>query len=79
MRINLRQEIALWVLGLLWMGMALFVLSQHGGIPAWVFSWSYSAEVSPEKYWEMAKDFVWLAPLLIALIVFSLRNRKKPN
>jgi membrane protein DedA with SNARE-associated domain len=63
MRINLRQEIAMWVLGLLWTG-----LSVIGLIDA--------REVSGVLQ-VAAVLLVLLVPIF--LIVFSLRDRKKRN
>ena len=64
MRINLRQEIAMWVLGLLWTGLALFGFASVG------------TDVDALLVF-LPVPLVLLAP--ICLIVFSLRDRKKPN
>jgi len=60
MKINLRQEIAMWVLGLLWTGLAL---------RAW--------GVQQPNTGEILAMLVLLVPA--SLIIFSLRDRKKPN
>jgi hypothetical protein len=59
MKINLRQEIAMWVLGLLWTGLALASLHSESGLG------------------DMLGPLISLVPAW--LIVFSLRDRKKPN
>lgn len=65
MRINLRQEIAMWVLGLLWTATTLFGLTD-------------ASTESAGGVWQVW--FVLLALLVpICLIVFSLRDRKKPD
>ena len=62
MKINLRQEIAMWVLGLLWTGVGLAVLM--------------SSELKDLVGGSLLL-LVLLAP--ICLIIFSLRDRKKPD
>jgi hypothetical protein len=61
MKINSRQEIAMWVLGLLWTGFAFLALSQPAAISGST----------------VAIMFIFLIP--IALVLFSLRDRNKPN
>ena len=63
MKINLRQEIAMWVLVLLWCGVA-FLFLMH------------SADIA-----DVVQAIAILLALLVpmCLIVFSLRDRKKPN
>jgi drug/metabolite transporter (DMT)-like permease len=63
MKINLRQEIAMWVLGLLWTGLAFAALAG-------------SADIG-----NVLQEIALLLALLVpaCLIVFSLRDRKKPN
>jgi type III secretory pathway component EscU len=65
MKINLRQEIAMWVIGLLWTAFALVYLPTVG---------------TPELA-EVVQSIAILLVLLVpaCLIVFSLRDRKKPN
>ena len=63
MKINLRQEIAMWVLGLLWTGLALISLMGRADIEIVVQS--------------IAILLALLVPM--CLIVFSLRDRKKPD
>jgi hypothetical protein len=65
MKINLRQEIAMWVLGLLWTGLALAGFGSVGGTNA-------DAMLA-----FLPIPLVLLVP--ICLTVFSLRDRKKPN
>jgi hypothetical protein len=62
-KINLRQEIAMWVLGLLWtaLGFAVFI---HSGAESWE---SLAGEIIIQ--------FVLLVP--VWLIIFSLRTRHK--
>jgi hypothetical protein len=62
-KINLRQEIAMWVLGLLWTGMAFLSLLDSREIGNVVQA--------------IAIPLALLVPM--CLIVFSLRDRKKPN
>jgi hypothetical protein len=63
MKINLRQEIAMWVLGLLWTGLALRMMADNVEIAG------------------VVQEIALLLALLIpmGLIVFSLRDRNKPN
>jgi hypothetical protein len=63
MRINLRQEIAMWVLGGGWTGLALraFMSNSKPGDALIVF----------------VVEFVLLMPIF--LVIFSLRDRGKPN
>ena len=63
MKINLRQEIAMWVLGLLWTGLALRMMADNVEIAGVVQ--------------EIALLLALLIPM--GLIVFSLRDRKKSN
>ncbi len=58
MKINLRQEIAMWVLGLLW---TYSILIAYGHVGDWS-GWPPLALLVPAS-----------------LIIFSLRDRKKPN
>jgi len=77
MKINKKQEVAMWVLGLLWTGMAFIFLSKHVMYDGMLsFAGSYKDAVA---LWQIAETFVWLAPIPICLIIFSLRDRKKPN
>ncbi len=62
MKINRRQEIAMWVLGLGWTALALFSFIFHGDAPVLA---------------EVPILLVLLVP--IALVVFTLRDRRKPN
>jgi hypothetical protein len=62
MRINLRQEIAMWVLGIIWTVLGWFSLL---GSNEWGLVQSFMVQI------------VLLVPMF--LIVFSLRDRKKPN
>jgi len=63
MKINLRQEIAMWVFGLLWAGIALRSLMDSHEIG----NVAQAAVLS----------LVLLVPIF--LIIFSLRDRKKAN
>jgi len=63
MRINLRQEIAMWVLGLLWTALG-FAMFTHSGSESWE---SLAGEIIVQ--------FVLLVP--VCLIIFSLRSRDK--
>ena len=63
MKINSRQEIAMWVFGLLWAAFAVFSLMGSTVGNVWV------------AFLEVIAAFVILA----FLIIFSLRDRKKPN
>jgi hypothetical protein len=62
MKINGRQEIAMWVLGLLWSGIGF--LSLRGS-----------------DEWGLVQAALILLVLLVpvGLVVFSLRDRKKPD
>ena len=63
MKINLRQEIAMWVLGLLWTGVAFRSMMDNVEIAG------------------VVQEIAFLLALLVpmGLIVFSLRDRNKPN
>ncbi len=62
MRINLRQEIAMWVLGTIWTVLG-------------------CASLLGSNEWGLVQSFMVQIVLLVPmfLIVFSLRDRKKPN
>jgi hypothetical protein len=64
MKINLRQEIAMWVLGLLWTGLAFEILVVSAG----------SADIG-----NVLQEIAFLLALLVpvCLIVFSLRDRAR--
>ena len=63
MRINLRQEIAMWVLGLAWVALAFFGLSSSHGV----------VDILEVVVFLL----VLLVP--VVLIIFSLRDRQKSN
>jgi hypothetical protein len=63
LKINLRQEIAMWVLGLLWTALGISVMdSMHEPMAA-----------------VQGFTVLFLALVPIGLILFSLRDRKKSN
>jgi len=64
MKINLRQEIAMWGLGLLWTGLALFGFVSVG------------TDVNASLAF-LPVALVLLVP--ISLVIFSLRDRKKAS
>lgn len=63
MKINLRQEIALWVLGLLWTGIAVLVLSKGTDLAGLWQAWFVLV--------------VLLVP--VGLIIISLRDRQRAS
>ncbi|MGB2675786.1 MAG: hypothetical protein WAN12_01710 [Candidatus Acidiferrum sp.] len=81
MKINLRQEIAMWVLGLIWMSGRLYEHAQlyyHlNGLDLRAVWSAYPSDVVWSLLATGVNDFSWLIPM--CLIVFSLRDRKKPN
>jgi hypothetical protein len=65
MKINLRQEIAMWVLGLLWTGLGLTALIEEGTV----------GETVGTALGTFLPLLVLLVPIF--LIIFSLRDRAR--
>ena len=74
MRINKKQEVALWILGLLWAG-GLFFIALDWGTPSDTTFW---ADVAPIIIAQWISRIIIAVALLIPtlLIIFSLRDRK---
>jgi hypothetical protein len=65
LKINVRQEIAMWVLGLLWTALG-FAVFTHSGSESW-----------EGLVGDIVVQLVLLVP--VCLIIFSLRTRQKPD
>jgi len=66
MKINLRQEIAMWVLGLAWTGLGLLCLVEMAGTVGFQLK---------DLLFGPVLLFILLVPIF--LVIFSLRDRKK--